>query len=267
MQAIRRSDRNIGSVPTLWQKAPVLGPVVSILILLGAWKLAALSMPLFIPSPLPTFASMYQLTRDGQLLQYAFVTLYRIMVGWVVGVAIGIPVGWFIAQSDTFKRIVDPYINFFRFIPPIMWVTVFLIWFGYNDVTRFMLVAYATFMICVIHGTVGMANIPSEKVRAALNLGVKGWELFRRVKIPASLPEVFTGMRVAMTNSFMTIIAVEMLTASSGIGYLAWTSRLYFRLDYVFGAIIVLGFMGLMTDFAFRKIFGKYFRRFGVSFD
>lgn len=256
-----------GLVWVQWRNNRYLGTIVSVLILLGLWQVAALSNPLFVPSAWPTLRSMVELTIDGPLIEYSRVTLYRILIGWVIGVALGIPVGWLIAQSDTFKRIVDPYINFFRFIPPIIWVTVFLIWFGYNDLTRFMLVAYATFMICVIHGTVGMITIPPEKIRAAQNLGVKGWELFRRVKIPASLPEVFTGMRVAMTNSFMTIIAVEMLTASSGIGYLAWTSRLYMRLDYVFASIIVLGFMGLLTDLVFKVISRKYFRRFGVAFE
>lgn len=256
-----------GLLRTMWRKNRYLGTIVSIIILLGVWKLVAMSMPLFVPSALPTLRSMYELAIEGQLIEYTLVTLYRILVGWAIGVALGIPVGWLIAQSDMFKRIVDPYINFFRFIPPIIWVTVFLIWFGYNDLTRCALVAYATFMICVIHGTVGMITIPQEKTRAALNLGVKGWELFRRVKIPASLPEVFTGMRVAMTNSFMTIIAVEMLTASSGIGYLAWTSRLYFRLDYVFVSIITLGLTGLVTDSVFRMISRKYFRRFGVASD
>ncbi len=244
-----------------------LGTTVSVLILLAIWQGAALLTPFFVPSAWPTLKAMLELASNGQLIDYAKVTLYRILVGWIIGVAFGIPVGWFIAQSEIFKRIVDPYINFFRFIPPIIWVTVLLVWFGYNDTTRFMLVAYATFMICVIHGTVGMVAIPTEKIRAAQNLGVKGWELFRRVKIPASLPEVFTGMRVAMTNAFMTIIAVEMLTASSGLGYLAWTSRLYLRLDYVFVSIIILGFMGLLTDLAFRAISRKYFRRFGVALE
>ncbi|RFC63204.1 ABC transporter permease [Mesorhizobium denitrificans] len=251
----------------IWTHNPVAGPVIATIVFLIAWQAASLSMPVFLPGPIAAMRGGVELFQNGQLLPYVGVTWYRVLLGWGVGVLLGIPTGWMIAQSNIVKRLVDPYINFFRFIPPIIWVTIFLLWFGYNDVTRVLLVAYATFMICVIHGTVGIISIPNEKIRAAANLGVTGWELFRRVKIPAALPDAITGMRVAMTNSFMTIIAVEMLTASSGLGYLAWTSRLYFRLDFVFISIVILGLMGLVTDRIFRFLTLRYLRRYGVHFD
>lgn len=251
----------------LWTGNRFVGAVVAAILLIIAWHLMSLSMPVFFPGPLASLMGGVELFENGQLIPYIGVTWYRVLLGWSVGTLLGIPTGWMIGQSDIFKRLVDPYVNFFRFIPPIIWVTVFLLWFGYNDLTRVLLVGYATFMICVIHGTVGIVTIPNEKIRAATNLGVTGWELFRRVKIPAALPEAVTGMRVAMTNSFMTIIAVEMLTASTGIGYLAWTSRLYFRLDFVFISIVVLGLMGLITDRIFRFLAWKYLARYGVHFD
>ena len=250
-----------------WARNRLTGPFIATVVFLAAWQAMSLSMPVFFPGPVASFNGGVELFRNGQLLPYIGVTWYRVLVGWAVGVLLGIPAGWLVAQSVHAKRLMDPYINFFRFIPPIIWVTVFLLWFGYNDVTRVLLVAYATFMICVLHGTVGIISIPEEKIRAATNLGVTGWELFRRVKIPAALPDAITGMRVAMTNSFMTIIAVEMLTASSGIGYLAWTSRLYFRLDFVFISIVILGLMGLVTDRVFRFLAGRYLRRYGVHFE
>ncbi len=263
---IESSRKKINILYLIWENK-ITGIILSIVIILLFWQLAAYISPIFIPQPVKTFKSMYELAIQGHLFSYTLITMYRILIGWSIGVVLGISIGWLVVQSSILKKIIDPYINFFRFIPPIIWVTVFIVWFGYTEMTRFFLVAYATFMICVIHGTVGMVAIPEEKIRAALNVGVKGWELFWRVKIPAALPEAFTGMRAAMTNSFMTIIAVEMLTASSGLGYLAWTSRLYFRLDYVFDSIIILGLMGLITDTIFKKISKKCFSRFGVTFD
>ena len=251
----------------IWTRNRFAGPLIATVLFLLAWQAVSLSIPVFFPGPLESLQGGIELFNNGQLIPYIAVTWYRVLLGWSVGIILGIPIGWMIGQSDTFSRLFDPYINFFRFIPPIIWVTVFLLWFGYNDVTRVLLVAYATFMICVIHGTVGIISIPDEKIRAATNLGVTGWELFRRVKIPAALPDAVTGMRVAMTNSFMTIVAVEMLTASNGLGYLAWTSRLYFRLDFVFISIVVLGFMGLITDRVFRYLAWKFLHRYGVHFD
>ena len=264
--AIELTGRKTNFLRLIWENK-ITGIILSIVILLGFWVLAAHISPIFIPHPLKTFKSMYELAIQGQIFSYTLITMYRIIIGWIIGSALGILVGWLVVQSSILRKIIDPYINFFRFIPPIIWVTVFIIWFGYTEITRFSLVAYATFMICVIHGTAGMIAIPEEKIRAALNVGVKGWELFWRVKIPAALPEAFTGIRAAMTNSFMTIVAVEMLTASSGLGYLAWVSRMYFRLDYVFDSIIILGVMGLITDTLFKKISKRLFSRFGVTFD
>jgi len=249
----------------IWEHK-ITGMMLSLILILIVWWLISLMIPIFVPSPLTTFQSMYTLIIQGQLLSYTLITVYRILIGWLMGVVIGIPTGWLIAQSSIFRRIVDPYVNFFRFIPPIIWVTVFIIWFGYTELMRFSLVAYATLVICVIHGTAGMIRIPEEKIKAALNVGVSGWELFWKVKIPAALPEAFVGMRVGMSNSFMTIVAVEMLTASSGLGYLAWTSKMYFRLDYVFCSIIILGLMGFIVDIIFKKVFGKILFRFGVRF-
>jgi len=261
-----KSNRKIIKLLNLIWYHKITGAILSIGILLFFWWIISKLIPIFIPSPIVTFKSMYVLVVQGQLISYTAITMYRILIGWIIGVTIGITIGWLIAQSIIFRRIVEPYINFFRFIPPIIWVTMFIIWFGYTETMRFSLVAYATLVICVIHGTAGMVDIPEEKIRAAQNVGVKGWELFWKVKIPAALPEAFIGMRIGMSSSFMTIIAVEMLTASSGLGFLAWTSKMYFRLDYVFCSIIILGLMGFIVDFIFKKIFGKLLSKYGVIF-
>lgn len=265
LTTIKDTGDQISYLRLIWE-SKVTGVILSIILLLAFWSFIAYLIPIFVPTPIETCIGMYELIVKGLIFEYILITLYRIFVGWAIGVVIGITVGWLIAQFGIFKRIVGPYTNFFRFIPPIIWVTMFIIWFGYTETMRYSLVAYATLVICIIHGTAGMVSIPEEKIRAALNAGVKGWELFLRVKIPAALPEAFVGMRVAMSNSFMTIVAVEMLTASSGLGYLAWLSKLYFRLDYVFVAIIFLGLSGLLIDALFKKIALKIFAKYGVIF-
>jgi len=263
--AIENNGIKVSYLKLVWRNKGT-GIILSLSVILILWSLIAYMIPIFVPNPIETFRGMCELVVKGRIFEYIGITLYRVLVGWAIGVVIGITIGWLIGQVNLFKRIVDPYTNFFRFIPPIIWVTMFIIWFGYTETMRFSLVAYATLVICTIHGTAGMVNIPEEKIRAALNVGVKGWELFWRVKIPAALPEAFTGMRVAMSSSFMTIVAVEMLTASSGLGYLAWLSKMYFRLDYVFDAIILLGLSGLLVDTIFKKIVVKIFSKYGVTF-
>lgn len=241
-----------------------LALIFSLVLFLVVWELLSRGTPLFLPGILETIEGGYELLARGDLFPYIGSTVYRILAGWVIGCAMGIPVGWAIGNWKALERITNPYINFFRFLPPIVWVTVFLIWFGYNDVTRIGLVAYATFVIVVIHSIVAIHEIPDMMLRAAGSLGAKGRRLFFRIKIPATIPHVFTGMRVAMGNAFMTIVAVEMLTASSGLGYMIWHARLYFRLEFAFICIALLGLFGFFTDLLMRKLGHKSLRKYGV---
>lgn len=238
--------------------------IVSLIIFLVVWELLSEATPLFLPGVLETLKGGYTMLARGDLIPYIGITVYRVIVGWGIGCAIGIPVGWAIGNWKKLEKITAPYVNFFRFLPPIVWVTVFLIWFGYNDITRIGLVAYSTFMIVVIHSIVAIHEIPKMMLHAAESLGAKGRRLFFRIKMPASIPHIFTGARVAMGTSFMTIVAVEMLTASSGLGYMIWSARLYFRMDFAFICIALLGLFGFFVDLLMRKFANKVLRKYGV---
>jgi len=166
-----------GNRPSLlfmvWE-SKITGILLSIFLILLLWSVITILFPIFIPTPLETFNDIYTLAVRGQLFSYALVSIYRVLTVWAIGMVIGLTVGWIIAQSSLFRRIVDPYTNFFRFIPSIIWVTMFIIWYDYTEAMRFSLVAYATLVICIIHETAGMTNIQEEKIRAALNVGIKG---------------------------------------------------------------------------------------------
>jgi len=86
----------------------------------------------------------------GILFSYGGITLARVIAGWLIGCAIGIPLGWIVGNSKVVDRLVSPYIDFFRFVPPIVWVTVIVIWFGFGEITRVLLVAYTAAFIVVI---------------------------------------------------------------------------------------------------------------------
>ncbi|MFB0500301.1 MAG: ABC transporter permease [Candidatus Hadarchaeaceae archaeon] len=202
---------------------------------------------------------------NGVLFSYGGITLARVIAGWLIGCGIGIPLGWIVGNSKVVERLINPYIDFFRFVPPIVWVTVIVIWFGFGEISRVLLVAYTAAFIVVISTIIGVHQVEEEKIRAAKSLGANEIQLFTHVKIPASIPHVYSGMLVALGGAFMTIVAAEMLTASSGIGYLIWTQRLYFRLDWVFAGILLLGFLGLLTDIAFKRIGRFALKKYNVK--
>jgi NitT/TauT family transport system permease protein len=141
-------------------------------------------------------------------------------------------------------------------------VTLFIIWFGIGEASKILLIAYATGFIVLVNTASGVGSISADKIDAARCLGASRQQVFTRVIVLASLPNIYVGMRLALASSFLVIVAAEMLAAESGLGYLLWNSRLYFRIDWMFGAIVVLGLLGFATDRLMRFLGRALMRRY-----
>jgi NitT/TauT family transport system permease protein len=146
------------------------------------------------------------------------------------------------------KMFVDPILNFFRFIPALAFLTLFLLWFGVGEEGKVILIMYATTFTVMLNTEAGVSNVEKEKIRAARCLGASEFQIMFSVIIPAAIPYIFTGVRLAMSGSFGAIVGAEMLAANKGVGYLIWTSRLYFKTEWIFIGLISLGLMGYLTD-------------------
>jgi ABC-type nitrate/sulfonate/bicarbonate transport system permease component len=224
--------------------------VVSVLAALLIWQVASgwLIDPFFLPSPVSVAAALWEMTLDGSLADSVGASLYRIFSGWLLGSAVAIPLGLLIGTFAPAKSAFDPFVHFFRFIPAIALVTLFIVWFGIGEASKILLIAYATGFIVLVNTASGIGAIPQDKIDAARCLGATSRQVFLRVIVPASLPNIYVGMRLALASSFLVIVAAEMLAAESGLGYLIWNSRLYFRIDLMFAAIVLLGFLGFVAD-------------------
>jgi NitT/TauT family transport system permease protein len=246
-----------------------LTSLYAVLLTVVVWELASGRYidPFFLPKPSTVFRGLVELTARGALAESMGVSLARVLTGWLIGSLIAVPVGLLIGSSRFVKSVVDPFLHFFRFIPAFALITVFIVWFGVGELSRVMLIIYATGFIVMVNTATGVAAINVEKIYAARSLGATPRQVFLHVAVPATVPYVYVGMRLAMASSFLIIIGAEILAANSGIGYLIWTSRLYFRMDWMFGGIVVLGFLGFLTDRAWRivgnRVLGKYVREVG----
>jgi len=242
--------------------AAVAGVVV-----LWQWASTAVIDPFFLPAPRTIAAAAWELLARGTLLPAVGASLGRVFSGWLIGSAAAIPVGLLIGASRIAKSVVDPFLHFFRFIPAIALITLFMVWFGVGELSRVLLIIYATGFIVMINTATGVGAVEQEKVYAARSLGATPAQVFLHVTVPATIPYIYVGMRLAMASSFLVIIATEMLAAQSGLGQLIWTSRLYFRIDWMFAGIVLLGLLGFLTDRAWRAVgnraLGKYVREVG----
>lgn len=229
------------------------------------WQLAALSYGEdIIPGPLQTVQGGWELLQDGDLVHYIGISFYRVLSGWVLGSLAAIPLGLVIGKVYAVRIFAEPLLNFIRFIPPIAFITLFMVWFGIGEQSKIALIMYATLFIVVLNTLTGVLSVEEDKIRAARSMGASEWQILLHVVIPATTPYIFTGVRLAMGTSYMAIIGAEMIASNEGVGYLIWNSRLYFRTDWIFVGLISLGLMGFITDRAFGLFGRRVLHRYGV---
>ena len=239
-----------------------IGPIV----LLVAWQFASgpIIDPFLLPPPTAVAAGFIELWGRGTLQESIGISMFRILAGWLVGSAVAMPIGLVVGYSIAARRLMDPFIHFFRFVPAIALITLFLLWLGVGEASKVGLIAYATGFIVMVNTATGVGAIHSDKLNAARCLGANDRQVFLHVVTPAAIPYIFVGMRLAMATAFVVIVGAEIIAANSGLGYLIWTSRLFFQVDWIFAGVITLGVLGFLTDHAWgwfgRRLIGRYLR-------
>ena len=214
----------------------------------SAWLLSSV----LFPTPWKVVLKAVELAEDGTLWEQVSVSLAPIFTGFVGGSLIGIPLGLAIGSFPIVRRLLEPYTEFLRFIPATAMITVAVIWFGIGEASKIFLIIYTTVFIVILNTAAGVSALAPNKVRAARSLGASAGQVFFFVALPATVPYILTGMRLAMANSFVTIVAAELVAANNGLGRMIWDSRMYMLVDQIFVALVVLGFLGFTADRLFR---------------
>ncbi len=240
---------------------PYIVYVFSLLLFCGAWfLLAGRTTPLFFPSPLLVVQAFRAMIQDGSLWGHIHISLLRILAGWAIGSGLGIPLGLLMGDIRFFRNMLNPYIQFFRFIPPISFVTLSLIWFGMGETSKVILIIYTTIFLVTINTVAGVMSVNPVHEQAARCLGATRLKIFTRVIFPSTVPFLLTGMRLAMGNSFMTIVSAEMIAAEKGLGFLIFSSRLFMQTEKIFVGIVSLGILGFAVDGVFRLLMQRLAR-------
>ena len=230
------------------------GYLVGFASLFALWHMASVYLlnSVLFPPPLRVVAKAVELAREGTLWDNASVSLQRIALGFLLGSVLGIPLGLAMGSFGAVRRMLEPYTEFLRFIPATALITVAVIWFGIGEGSKIFLIIYTTVFIVIINTAAGVSAVAPNKIRAARSLGAGHAQVFFYVALPATLPYILTGMRLAMGNSFVTIIAAELVAANAGLGKMIWDARLYMLVDQIFVALLVLGLLGFSADRLFR---------------
>ncbi|WBB91086.1 ABC transporter permease [Verrucosispora sp. WMMC514] len=241
--------------------------VLSVALGIVIWDLVSRNYTaFFLPSPLLTWRGAVELVQDGTLWSSVSASSTRILTGWGLGVVIGVPVGLLMGCVPWLRLMLDPYIQFFRFVPPIAFVTLAIIWLGPGEASKVALIFYTTVFIVALNTLAGVLSVDELRLRAARALGAGPARTLVSVVLPSTVPHVVTGARLAMGNSFLTIVSAEIVAAQSGLGSLIWTARNYAKTEWVFVGIIALGVLGYLFDWILRAVSSRTLRRYGVTF-
>jgi len=238
--------------------------LVSFAALLLVWHVVAVYVvkSVLFPSPIPVFIKLVEMIEDGSLLENIGASLKRILSGFVLGSAIAVPIGLAIGSFKIARKLIEPWTEFLRFVPATAMITTAVIWFGIGEGSKVFLITYATIFIIILNTASGVSSISTNKIRAARALGASDTQVFFLVTLPATVPFILTGMRLAMANSFVTIVAAEMVAANDGIGVMIWNGRMFMLINDIFAALITLGVLGFCADRLFRIGIYRYARRY-----
>ncbi|MGW6403707.1 ABC transporter permease [Streptomyces sp. NPDC055134] len=239
---------------------------VSVVIGVGVWQLLAMRYgPSLLASPKATASAARELLSDGTLIKSMIASSRRILIGWGLGIVVGVPVGLLVGKFRPVRQLLEPYIEFFRFIPPIAFVTLAVVWLGIGESSKVVLIFYTAVFIVTLNTSAGVMAVSEAKLRAAASLGASRRQILQRIVLPSTVPHIVTGARLAMGNSFLTIVSAEIVASQVGLGSLIWTSRNYGRIDWVFVGILTLGTLGFAYDRLLRVVAGRALRKYGVK--
>ncbi|MGV9767967.1 ABC transporter permease [Microbacterium sp. NPDC003461] len=234
-----RRDRRAGRLLT-YNVASVLGGI-------ALWWVLALA-GLQLPTPLEVVQKGIELAASGVLLQDVLASLGRVLSGFVLGTAAAIPVGFLMGWYAVARGLFEPWIQFFRTIPPLALLPLVLVLMGIGELPKVFVIFLAAFLACVISTYQGVVSVDRTLINAARVLGAKDGYIFARVVVPASTPFILVGMRVGLGSAWATLVAAELLAAQQGLGRRMQQAQLFYDLPTIFVGIVVIGVLGLVMD-------------------
>lgn len=216
--------------------------------------------PLFLPQPGDVFSKLGELAGDGTLWDDAKVSIYRIMVGFLVATAMAIPLGVLLGTYRIWEAALEPLTDFIRYMPVVAFVPLTIIWIGINDTQKFTIIWIGVFFQQVLMVMDNVKRTPHDFIDIGRTLGMPDRSILRRIVVPSAAPAIWDSMRITLGWAWTYLTLAELVAADSGLGYRITVGQRFFQTDLIIGYILVLGVLGLTTDqlmkAAGRKMFG-----------
>ncbi|PPF27976.1 nitrate ABC transporter permease [Rathayibacter tritici] len=256
-----REDRARGSRPLTSRRwFVVAGGAILPVLLLAAWQIATtsglVSVAVF-PSPAMVWAAGVDLAQRGDLGQDVAISTQRVLIGFALGSALGLLVGAMFGLSRVWEVVLGPTLGAIRAVPSLAWVPLLLLWLGIGEESKITLITIGAFFPVFTTVATALGHVDRHLVEAGRAFGLSGVRLFTTVQLPAVIPAVISGLRLALAQSWLFLVASELIASSMGLGFRLIDSQNNGRIDRVFLAIILLAVLGKLTD-AVVGVFQRY---------
>ena len=244
--AAKRAGAVVG--PVAWR---ILKPSIAIVAFLGLWEFApriGLVDEVFLPPFSTVVEAFLDLAASGELWQHVSASLSRALIGFFVAVAIAIPLGIAIAWYRPVSDFLNPILELFRNTAALALLPVFILILGIGEESKIALVIYACTFPILLNTISGVRTVDPLLIKSASSLGLSPVRLFQKVVLPAAVPTIFTGIRMAAASSILVLIAAEMVGAKAGLGYLITASQFNFQIPNMYAGIVAISVLGLSLN-------------------
>jgi NitT/TauT family transport system permease protein len=243
------------SLPWPLRRAFLLPIAVGIGLLILWDATVRLSGSTLLPTPWAVLQGIGELAEKGLLLKYIVASLFRVTWGFALAVVVGIPLGLILGRFLWAHQAFNPILQVLRPISPIAWIPLAILWFGVSDAAPIFLIFLASVFPIMVSAAAAVRSVPTVYLRAGENFGLTRLELFRLVILPGTLPQIVTGLRIALGIAWLVVVAAEMIAVNSGRGYLIIDARnAAKRYDLVVAGMVLIGVIGWSIDVLMRQV-------------
>ncbi|GJM80311.1 ABC transporter permease [uncultured Paenibacillus sp.] len=236
--------------------------LVTFLLLIALWYVGSNFTginPIFLPTPQATFSYLFKAVQDGSLWQDIGISCYRVLMGFLISVVIGVPLGLLSGTYKVVNAVTKPLIEFFRYLPVSALIPLIMVWTGVGETAKItIIVVGAVFSMTAMIADI-VKGIQIDLINTAYTLGATQGQVIKNVIIPAIMPNVMDTMRMVMGWAWTYLIMAEMLASSSGLGYSIMIAERFMKTYIIFGGIFVIGLLGLLFDRIFAFINKRLF--------
>ncbi|MDW6024172.1 ABC transporter permease subunit [Mesorhizobium sp. BAC0120] len=256
--AIRRPAHRPAGVPA---GGPALLGAATLVALIGVWFAATRlgwATPLFLPSPSQVLDQFTVVAKDGYaegtLATHTLASLGRIAAALAAGLLIGVPLGLLMGLNRWVNSVFRVPIDLYWGLPPLAYLPLLIIWLGIGETSKILLLSLSTFAPICFSAQAGVRSVPVERINAALSLGASRLQLFFSIILPSALPEILTGLRIAIGAGLSTLVAAELIAARSGLGYMIMSAAQFLATDVVFVGLIVIAALAFSFSAGMRLL-------------